>query len=170
MEAIVFSQYTIDFARVALEYCAFVEKTADSNKAAFVADMTKILPLLYLKASIIPEITENYESDLRSKVDENLYARIEKNIADLLGDDDVYPEAFRSEEPFGDLPAMARLSEDLADMFQDLGDFIAVFKNGQQETMNDALLLCIEHFRKYWGQRLVNALRALHHIQYKPIE
>jgi hypothetical protein len=167
MEDIVFSQYTVDFARVALEFCAFVEKTKASNKKAFVDNMTKILPLLYLKASILPEITEDYDSDLRVKVDENLYAQVETNVGELLGDDDLYLETFHPDIKLSDSPVAVHISEDIADIYQDLGNFISIFKNGQKETMNDALRACIENFKKYWGQRLVNALRALHFIQYK---
>ena len=168
MEEIVFSQYTIDFARVALEYCVFAEKIRGSDKKTFVDTMTKVLPLLYLKASIIPKITMDYESDLEVKVDEHFYAQVETNISELLGDDDLYLETFHPDIRLCDSPVAVKISEDLADIYQDLGNFIAVFKNGQKETMNDSLLLCIENFKKYWGQRLVNALRALHFIKYKP--
>jgi len=167
MEEIVFSQYTIDFARVALEYCVFVEKTKESDKKTFVDNMTKVLPLLYIKASIIPPIPEDYESDLEVKVNENLYKQIEYNISELLGDDDLYLETFHPDIKLSDSPVAVKISENLADIYQDLGNFIAVFKNGQKETMNDSLLLCVENFKKYWGQRLVNALRALHFIKYK---
>jgi hypothetical protein len=167
MEEIVFSQYTIDFARVALEYCVFVEKVKESNKKTFIDNLTKVLPLLYLKASIIPEITTDYESDLEVKVDEIFYAQVESNIRELLGNDDLYLETFHPDIKLSDSPVAVHISEDLADIYQDLGNFIAVFKNGQKETMNDSLLLCIENFKKFWGQRLVNALRALHFIKYK---
>jgi hypothetical protein len=167
MEELVFSQYTIDFARVALEFCAFVEKTKGSDKKTFVNNLTKVLPLLYLKASILPEITADYESELETKVDETLYTQVENNIGQLLGDDDLYLETFHPDIKLSDSPVAVRLSEDLADIYQDLGNFISIFKNGQKETMNDALRACIENFRKFWGQRLVNALRALHFIQYK---
>ncbi|MDR0547022.1 MAG: DUF5063 domain-containing protein [Dysgonamonadaceae bacterium] len=167
MEETVFSKYTIDFARAALEYCAFVEKAKEADKKTFTDNMTKVLPLLYLKITIIPAIEENYDSDLEMRVDEALYARIEQNIADLLGDDNLYLETFHPDIKLSDSPVAVKISEDLADIYQDLGNFIAVFKNGHKETMNDSLILCIENFRKYWGQRLVNALRALHYIQYQ---
>ena len=32
--------------------------------------------------------------------------------------------------------------------------------------MNDALYACNEHFKSYWGQKLVNVLRALHSVYY----
>lgn len=167
MEEIVFSKYTIDFARTALEYCVFVEKVKESDKKTFVDNMTKILPLLYLKVSIIPEMEENYESDLEVKVDENFYSQVETNISELLGDDNLYLETFHPDIKLSDSPVAVKVSEDLADIYQDLGNFIAIFKNGRKETMNDSLLLCIENFRNYWGQRLVNAVRALHFIKYK---
>jgi hypothetical protein len=167
MEDVVFSNYTIDFARVALEYCVFVEKTKETDKKTFVNNMTKILPLLYLKVSILPEIKENYDSDLETKVDEGLYSQVENNVSELLGEDNLYLETFHPDIKLSDSPVAVKISEDLADIYQDLGNFIAVFKNGQKETMNDSLVVCIENFKKYWGQRLVNALRAVHFINYK---
>jgi hypothetical protein len=167
MEDVVFSSYTVDFARVALEYCVFVEKAKETDKKTFVDNMTKVLPLLYLKVSILPEIEENYESDLETKVDELFYGQVENNVSELLGDDNLYLETFHPDIKLSDSPVAVKISEDLADIYQDLGNFIAVFKNGQKETMNDSLILCVENFHKYWGQRLVNALRALHFIKYK---
>lgn len=167
MEEIVFSNYTVDFARVALEYCAFVEKVKESDKKTFVDNMTKVLPLLYLKASIIPEIAVNYDSDMETKVNETMYTQVLDNIANLMGEDDLYLETFHPDIKLSDSPVAVKVSEDLADIYQDLGNFIAIFKNGQKETMNDSLILCIENFKRFWGQRLVNALRALHFIKYK---
>ncbi|MDL2243660.1 DUF5063 domain-containing protein [Bacteroidales bacterium OttesenSCG-928-J19] len=166
MEEIVYSKYTIDFARVALEYCAFVEKIKESNKPTFVDNMTKVLPLLYLKASIIPPIEQDYESDLETKVSEDMYTRVLESVAEVLGNDDLYLETFHPDIKMSDSPVAVKVSEDLADIYQDLGNFIAIFKNGQKETMNDSLALCLDNFRRFWGQRLVNALRALHHIKY----
>jgi hypothetical protein len=168
MEEVVFSNYTIDFARIALEYCVFVEKIKESDKKTFVDNMTKALPLLYLKISIIPEIKEYYDSELENKVTESMYSQVQENIAELLGYDDLYLETFHPDIRLSDSPIAVKLSEDLADIYQDLGDFIAVFKNGQKETMNDSLVLCIDNFKRFWGQKIVNALRALHFIKCKP--
>ena len=50
--------------------------------------------------------------------------------------------------------------------YPDLKDFIGVFQLGLNETMNDSLVVCKEHFREFWGQRLVNTMRALHDVKY----
>lgn len=167
MEDIVLSKYTEDFVRVALEFCVLVEKTTPGEKQMFVENALKVLPLLYLKVSVIPPIEEDYESDLENKVSENLYTRIENNLSEILGEDNLYLETFHPDINLSDSPIAVKISEDLTDIYQDIGNFIGIFKNGQKETMNDSLLQCVENFKKYWGQRLVNALRALHHIQYK---
>ena len=167
MQEVVFSNQTIDFVRIAMEYCAFVEKASKSDRSVFVDMAGKILPLLYLKVSVIPEIEELYDSDFKPKVTETMYAVVENAIEALLGEDNLYLETFHPDIRLSDSPIAVRISEDLADIYQDLGNFIAVFKNGNKETMNDSLAECIQHFKEYWGQKLVNALRAVHFLKYQ---
>ena len=52
---VIFDKNSIEFVTVAAEYCAFIERARGSVKKAFVDTALKILPLLYLKASLIPE-------------------------------------------------------------------------------------------------------------------
>ena len=67
---------------------------------------------------------------------------------------------------YSDQPITKYISEELADIYQDLRDFIFIFQLGLNETMNDSLAICQENFRLYWGQKLVNTLRALHDVKY----
>ena len=166
MNETILSKQTEDFVRTALEYCVLVEKHSQGKRDFFIENMIKVLPLLYLKISIIPPIEENYDSDLEIKVSEEMYNRVENAISQLLGNDNLYLETFHPDIRLSDSPVAVKISEDLADIYQDLGNFIAVFKNGHRETMNDSLALCILNFEKFWGQRLLNALRALHYIKY----
>jgi hypothetical protein len=162
----ILSKQTEDFVRTALEFCVLTEKHTQTDKDFFINNMIRVLPLLYLKVSIIPQIEENYDSDLETKVSEEMYNRVEDSISNLLGNENLYLETFHPDIRLSDSPIAVKISEDLADIYQDLGNFIAVFKNGQRETMNDSLTLCVQNFEKYWGQRLLNALRALHYIKY----
>jgi hypothetical protein len=166
MSDVILSKQTEDFVRTALEFCVLVEKHTQSGKDFFINNMIKVLPLLYLKVSVIPTIEENNDSDLETKVSEEMYNRVEESVSNLLGNDNLYLETFHPDIRLSDSPIAVKISEDLADIYQDLGNFIAVFKNGQRETMNDSLTQCIRNFEKFWGQRLLNALRALHYIKY----
>jgi hypothetical protein len=54
----------------------------------------------------------------------------------------------------------------LADIYQDVKNFVSVFQLGFDETMHDSLALCRENFALYWGQTLVNTMRALHSVKF----
>lgn len=88
------------------------------------------------------------------------------NLASLLADKDDYLDVFVSDMKYSDQPIKKNISEDLADIYQDIKDFIFVFQLGLNETMNDSLATCQENFALYWGQKLVNTLRALHDVRY----
>ena len=64
------------------------------------------------------------------------------------------------------VPYTTLFRSDLADIYQDIRDFIFIFQLGMNETMNDALFTCQENFKLLWGQKLVNTLRALHEVKY----
>ena len=61
MDDIVYSHQVLEFVTVANEYCSFVEKTAHFTKKDYVTKFQKLLPLLYLKASLIPDIESDEE-------------------------------------------------------------------------------------------------------------
>ena len=41
---------------------------------------------------------------------------------------------------------------------------------GNDEVMNDALFECYLSFEEYWGQNLVNVLRAIHKLVYSDVD
>ena len=136
------------------------------ERVSFVDTALKILPLLYLKASLLPVIELMGEGDLEVFVTEGDYEIVRSSVADILGEHDDYLEVFLPDMAYSDTPIKRTVSEDLADIYQDLKDFICVFQLGLNMTMNDSLYVCKEHFEEFWGQRLVNTMRALHDIKY----
>ena len=163
---VIFDKNSIEFVTVAAEYCGFIERSRGALRKNFVDTALKILPLLYLKASLIPECEMIGEDDLEVFVTEDDYEGVRRAIADVLGAQDDYLEVFLPEMAYSDTPIKKCISEDLADIYQDLKDFISVFQLGLNVTMNDSLYVCKEHFAEFWGQRLVNTMRALHDVKY----
>ena len=106
------------------------------------------------------------EEPLEVFVTEDDYEGVRRAIADVLGYQDDYLEVFLPDMAYSDTPIKKCISEDLADIYQDLKDFIGVFQLGMNSSMNDALCVCKEHFAEFWGQRLVNTMRALHDVKY----
>jgi hypothetical protein len=163
---IIFDKNSIEFVTVAAEYCGFLERCNQLRKAQFVDTALKILPLLYLKASLVPSGERIGMFDPETFVTEADYELMRQRIATLMGADDDYLEVFLPDMAYSDTPIKKCISEDLADIYQDLKDFICVFQLGLNQTMNDSLVVCREHFEEYWGQRLVNTMRALHSVKY----
>jgi len=83
-----------------------------------------------------------------------------------LGSDDSYLEVFHPDMALSDTPIAAFVSEDMADVYQELKDFAANYQLGDIDIMNDALVACLEAFGEHWGQKLLNALRALHAVRF----
>lgn len=165
MKEALFSEQTVGFTKAALEYCVLVENARSYPEAEFVDKASKLLPLLYLKILLVPELEEYYDSELETGVTEEKYQYVADGITQLLGENDLFLETFHPDMPYSDTAVAVSISENMADIYQDLGNFIAVFQLGNKETMNDALFVCLRNFNDYWGQKLVNVLRAVHHLR-----
>ena len=145
-EDIVFSRNTVEFVTVAAEFCAYIERANE------------------------PEEERLNEDDLEDFVTEDSYEVLRMTIFDLLTDKDSYLDVFVADMKYSDTPVTKSISEDLADIYQDIKNFVCLFKLGINETMHDAIVECSEHFARYWGQTLVNTMRALHEIRYNTLE
>jgi hypothetical protein len=164
-ENLIYERNTIEFVTIALEYCSFVEAVKECSLFEFVDKATKILPLLYLKASMLPMLSSD-DDELEFVITEDMYESVRISIADLLGTHDSYLETFHPDMQYSDTPVIAFISENLADIYQDMGNFVTLFRDGYEEVMREAIHLCRTNFQTYWGQRLLNALKALHAVRY----
>ena len=166
----IFDKNVIEFVTVAAEFCAFLERAARMKRSTFVDTSLKILPLLYLKASMLPKCETIGDEAPETYVTEEIYEILRINLSGLMGDKDDYLDVFVQDMVYSDQPIKKSISEDLADIYQDIKDFIFVFQLGLNETMNDSLAICQENFGTLWGQKLVNTLRALHDVKYNQLE
>ena len=165
-EDIVFSRNSVEFVTVAAEFCAYLEKSSEQSRKEFVDTLLKLLPLLYIKAQMLPEDEPITDETLEHFVTEDSYEVLRMTIFDILADKDAYLDVFVSDMKYSDTPVTKSISEDLADIYQDVKNFVCLFQIGINETMHDAIVECKEHFEEYWGQTLTNTLRALHDIRY----
>jgi len=163
---VIFDRNVVEFVTVAAEFCKFLEQAEGTKRQAFVDTCLKILPLLYLKTSMLPECETMGDEAPETFVTEETYEVLRMGIAGILAEKDDYLDVFVSDMKYSDQPITRYISEDLADIYQDIKDFIFVSRLGLNETMNDSLAICQENFRLYWGQKLVNTLRALHEVRY----
>lgn len=164
---VIFDPRVVEFVTVAAEYCAFLERSEGALRNEFVDTLLKLLPLLYLKGSLLPECERMVDfDDLERFVTEDQYEVLRLTIADVMAERDDYLDVFVADMKYSDTPIRKTVSEDLADIWQDIKNFVCLFRTGVNQTMNDALVECRESFAAYWGQTLVNTLRALHEVKY----
>jgi len=163
-EALVYSGAVIEFVAVAREVCSFLEQAEGFAKPVFMDKTRKILPLLYYKAVMLPSTEAFFEDGPERFVTEQEWQIIHDTILNKLGKHNDYPEVIDpvirdTEDKVG-----GSIAENLADIYQDLKDFVMVYRMGTVELMNDALWECMQHFDQEWGQKLLNSLRALHNL------
>ena len=63
---------------------------------------------------------------------------------------------------YSDEPITAFISENIADIYQELSDLARNWTINDELVQHDALVACIEGFNLHWGQKLLNVLRPLH--------
>mgnify|MGYP001137424956 CR=1 FL=1 len=166
-ENVVYSREVIEFTAVGNEYCHILEEAASVDGTALMKVLQKLLPLLYIKALNIPEIESKLDEETEKFVREEDWLLVKDTLANKFGaaNDyiDINPDKEATEELiYGDL------AENLADIYQDVKDFLMVYRVGTLELMNDALWECRETFRLYWGMKLVNTIRAVHLALHDP--
>lgn len=163
----IFDSNTAEFVTVAAEFCGFLERASGMKRSRFVDVSLKLLPLLYLKASMLPECERMEDNDPETFVTESDYDEVRSAVGAVLAGHDDYLEVFLDDMAYSDTPIRQTISEGLADIYQPLKDFVCVFRLGLPQTMNDSLVICREQFAEFWGQRLANVLRALHDAKYR---
>jgi hypothetical protein len=158
----VYSRHAVEFVAVANEYCKYAEHASEFKGKELLKILQRLLPLLYLKASFIPDLTPVFEDGNEKFVTESDWYRVHDAFRMKFGTADDYLEVFDDQINEMDGPVVSSLAENMADIYQDMKDFLLLYQTGTKEVMNDALWECRNNFENFWGQKLVNALRAIH--------
>jgi hypothetical protein len=167
---IVYAPVTLDFVTVSVEFCSFLEKMEVTSRTEWAKTVLRILPLLYVKATLLPSVEVFSDEMAEVFVSEQDYMLVANQVAKVLGEEDVYLDVFVEDMKYSDRPVSSFVSEEIADIYQDIRNFVSVYQHGLEETMINALTTITENFRQYWGQKLVNVLRPLHTLVYKPLD
>ena len=163
---IVYSKDVLEFVTVAAEYCSFVESASQLSKKDFLNKSQKLLSVIYLKMSVLPSIEPIYEDGNEKFVKEEDWIFIKESIAGVLGKHEQFIDVYNPVMVMEDDSENVSLSEIFSDIYQDLRDFITLYRIGHKESMNDALWECQQNFEQYWGARLLSAQLAIHKLLY----
>jgi len=165
----------LEFVTVALEYCRLLETANKETLFSFTDKAVKLIPLLYLKATLLPETPEiedfdedeyGYEEELETFITEDAYDTVRLRIENIVNEHDMFLVTSHPDMQFSDTPVAVHVSEYLADTYQSVGDFLGRFRLENETVMYKALKAFRSDFCAWWGQELLNTLGALHHVRY----
>ena len=162
---LIYDKNTIDFVTIATEYCKQLEQLENTEQTTFVEIMLRLLPMIYLKATTLPQIPEVMGYN-EPAVTEDDYNFVRNNIARIMGSNDDFLDTFVEDFKYSEQPVLQTISENLTDVYQSLRELVESFRKGSEEAMHIAIFDAHEQFSISWGQKILNALRALHDIKY----
>lgn len=162
----VYSRSVIEFVAAANEFCKYADQAAKLKGDELLKIFQRILPYMYIKASLLPELQPVFEDGNEKFVTEADWNRVHNMLKEKFGSADAYVEVMDLRASDTEPEVAASISEDLTDIYQDIKDFLLLYQTGTPEVMNDAVWECRMNFENIWGQKLVNSLRAIHRFIY----
>jgi hypothetical protein len=159
------TKIALEIVTVSNEYCIYLETAENKSKSGILKFANTILPLLYLKGALLPEVpVENPEANERFVTEEE-WERVFTMLRDKFGTDDEFwiidPQHVNETEPL-----KASLAENLADIYQDLKDLVMLYQKNTLPARQNALAECKELFATHWGYRVTNIMSRLHHLNF----
>ena len=162
-EEIVHSKKVLEMVTVANEICIFLEEISRYDKDYILLYLQKVLPLLYLKGSLLPAIDAEDESANERYITEEQWENIFNSIRLKLGADDKF-YILDNDDPLNLRSAKASIAENLADIYQDLKDFVLLYAKNSISARENAVSECRKNFGTGWGMRIVYAHAAIHQL------
>lgn len=162
----VYSRNVVEFVAVANEFCKYAERASEIKGDDLLKILQRILPLMYLKASLLPRLEPFFEDGNEKFVTEQDWIKVHDIFREKFGSADDYLEVFDEKIKDSEEPLTSSISENMTDIYQDVKDFLLLYQTGTDEVMNDAVWECRLNFETLWGQKLLNAMRAIHRFIY----
>lgn len=160
----VYSDEVVTFVRAANKTASFFEALKDKNGKVFISEAMEHLSQVYQSMLKVGETEPQSEAGLEPSVSEQEWAEIFQRILLLLGPHNEILRPAEDDEFDRSELVTHTISEDLADVYQELRDFTGLYSRGLEELMNDSVWEVKERFMEHWGKKLLRSLSALHDL------
>lgn len=160
----VVSANVIDMFTVANEFCIFTEKANKYNPEEVIQYYARICPLLYLKGAILPVVEPDDDYFGERFVNEDQWENIYNSLLTVFAGYDEFITL--SYENADNNPLKASISEHLADIYQDLKDFVLLYQQNHMYSKQNAVHECRNLFISHWGARIASLLPAIHTVAF----
>ena len=158
---VVFSRKVMEMITVANEFCIFIEETEKYEKLQMLAYLERVIPLLYLKGSLLPDVEVSDDTANERFVTEEQWEMVFRELKRKFGKEDT----FIANENTGEKETLKySLAENIADIYQDMKDFLLLYQQNTMAARENAVYYCKLYFESRWGYRSVRSLYAIHHL------
>ncbi|MFW5805524.1 MAG: DUF5063 domain-containing protein [Bacteroidales bacterium] len=157
-------QQVLEFVGATKETVQLIESASGMNLEDFVRACQYILPLLYAKACQLPSLENELQGEIENYVTPEHYEYVKSSLKEKLGDFDAVIHLednflMNTEDYFH-----VEMSELFADIYQDIGNFMAQYRDGDEIVRNDAVWECKYNFEHHWGLRTLVLTEYLHKL------
>jgi hypothetical protein len=160
------SQVITDFIPVAADFCQLMEQASKKRSGELFSSLQQLLPEIYLKASRLPKPKYCYEEEPKKFVREDDYAAIHDALQQKVELVNGIARMSPGTRPSQHELVSFSLAELLADIYEELKNFIKLYEVDIPQAMNDAVWLCRKSYEQGFGIKLVEALKLLHGVMY----
>lgn len=160
----VISRPVVEMLTVAHEYCLFYEQTESVSAEAIWSFFQKIAPLLYLKGATLPPFASADPQYLERFVTEEQWEAVFKPLKAKFDSQDTY---YTHDHNFDSQPAS--LAENMADIYQDMKDFVLLIQKAHLQGKASALAEFQQLYQVNWGPKLLGALQAVHQLLFSKL-
>jgi len=162
-QEIVRSRPVLEMITVANDFTGFIGKAEEYQRDQILIYLQRVLPLIYIKASLLPSIRVTDEEAIEHFVTEEQWENVFNAIRAILGTDDEFYFIDLQEHSHHDA-VRASIAEGVADLYQDLKDFILLYQKPIYTFQENAVNECRDLFYSRYGYQLVRIHTAIHHL------
>ncbi|MDE6022844.1 MAG: DUF5063 domain-containing protein [Muribaculaceae bacterium] len=155
----------INLVALCSDYCVTIENSGSMERADLVDTLLGYLPRIFYEFHDIDSgenasLTE-WGYGVSEHLDEQQYESMRMQLATIFGEDDTYLETFEKDMKYSETPIATTISENLADIYQPLFNFVMEVRESEGDNLDEAYIACRDSYKEYWSQTLCNVLRAL---------
>ena len=160
----VYSGEMVALVKAANETASYLEDLKGKAATDFVSEAPILLTSVYQAMLNTLKTEPVFENGTEPVVSEQEWAAVYQQVAGILGAGNSFLRPAEEEEFDRSELVTHTISEDLADVYQELRDFTTNYSRGMEEIMNDAAWELRERFYEHWGKKLLRALLAIHNL------
>ena len=161
-ESLLRSKSVLEVFAIASEFCLFIDKIEQTEPDKALVFLQSILPALYLKGSMLPDVDVQDDSANERFVTEEEYETLRYRLAKYFDTRDYFSTVDLSDDSIESVPTS--LSELLSDIYTDLKDFLILYAKENFSAKENAVAACHYYYHVGWGSRIAIALPQIHHL------